>query len=102
MHITHNNGNLDNLDEASVAKWLDYLSFTSKIEGSILSKNYSCDSHPVLMQKKHKPIVVGFLRPPRFPPTGKNDTVSIGNTGPQQLANAVVVGKFINNKNNNS
>ena len=61
--------------ETSVVQWLDHLSFTSKVMGSILRQNFSVWlelSHHVKRVKVYAlPKVMGFLQALQFPPTGK-------------------------------
>ncbi len=60
---------------ASVAKWLDYSPFTSKVASSNPSSVLGPSPHVKRAQVNALRKVVGFLRVLRFPPTGKVDRV---------------------------
>ncbi len=60
---------------ASVAKWLDYSPFTSKVASSNPSSVLGPSPHVKRAQVNALQKVVGFLQVLRFPPTGKVDRV---------------------------
>ena len=63
------------ISRLSVAKWLDYSPFTSKVAGSNPSSVLGPSPHVKRAQVNALRKVVGFLRVLQFPPTEKVDRV---------------------------